>query len=100
MFVSNIVSHIFFKKSHPQSIFDYCSVGRPKHKKLMVGAVEGDHFVGSRAEDLKGLLKIQHAMEHGVVTNWGDMENLWNYVYTDLKVQAEEVSWNHAQNIH
>ena len=35
-------------------LFEKLSVGRPKHTKVMVGAVEGDQFIGNRAEELKG----------------------------------------------
>lgn len=69
----------------------------------MVGAVEGEHFVGSRAEELKGLLKIQHPMEHGIINNWADMEHIWNHLYTDLKIQAEDVCNSrtpHSASIH
>jgi centractin len=36
----------------------------------MAGAVEGDTFVGNRAQELRGLLKIRYPMEHGIVTHW------------------------------
>lgn len=86
---TGVVKAGFAGDERPKSLFP-TYVGRPKHTKIMVGAVEGDHFVGSRAEELKGLLKIQHPMEHGVVTNWADMEHIWNHLYSDLKIQAEE----------
>ena len=37
-----------------------CSVGRPKHVRAMTGAVEGDQFVGSKAQQLRGLLSIHY----------------------------------------
>lgn len=46
------------------------SVGRTKHVRVMAGAVEGDTFVGNRAQELRGLLKIRYPMEHGIVTHW------------------------------
>lgn len=33
--------------------------GRPKHTKVMAGAVEGDTFVGKKAQELRGLLRIK-----------------------------------------
>ena len=70
-------------------------VGRPKHTRVLAGALEGDVFVGQKAEDLRGLLKIKYPLEHGVVTDWDDMEKIWNFVYNDeLKVVSEEVSPN------
>jgi len=56
------------------------------------GELEADYFVGPKAEQYRGLLKIRYPVEHGVVTNWEDMEKIWNYVYSeDLKARSEEV---------
>jgi centractin len=68
------------------------SVGRPKHERIMAGAVEGDNFIGRKAQELRGLLKIRYPIEHGIVTDWEDMERIWQYIYTDeLKTLSEEV---------
>ena len=34
------------------------SVGRPKHYRVLAGTLEQDSFVGSKAEELRGLLKV------------------------------------------
>ncbi|KPI99253.1 Alpha-centractin [Papilio xuthus] len=62
-------------------------IGRPKHVRVMAGALEGELFVGPRAEEHRGLL-----MEHGIVTDWNDMERVWNYIYSkdQLSTFAEE----------
>ncbi|MCJ1273877.1 Actin-like protein [Puttea exsequens] len=66
-------------------------VGRPKHLRVLAGALEGDVFIGKRAEELRGLLKIRYPLEHGVVTNWDDMERIWQFVYQEeLKTMSEE----------
>jgi centractin len=68
------------------------SVGRPKHIRVMAGALEGDTFIGSKAQEFRGLLKIKYPMEHGIVTDWDDMERIWNYVYAEqLQILSEEV---------
>lgn len=68
------------------------SVGRPKHPRVMAGAIQDDLFIGRRAQDLRGLLKIKYPMEHGVVTDWDDMERIWGWVYGEgLKALSEEV---------
>jgi actin-related protein len=68
-------------------------VGRPKHTRVLAGALEGDVFIGQRAQDLRGLLKIKYPLEHGVVTDWDDMERIWQYIYSEeLKTLSEEVS--------
>lgn len=68
------------------------SVGRPKHVRVMAGALEGDVFIGRRAQEFRGLLKIKYPMEHGIVTDWDDMERIWNWVYAEeLGTLSEEV---------
>ncbi|POS84094.1 actin-like protein [Erysiphe pulchra] len=66
-------------------------VGRPKHLRVLAGALEGDVFIGDRAQELRGLLKIRYPLEHGIVTDWDDMERIWEWVYGEgLKTLSEE----------
>jgi len=68
-------------------------VGRPKHLRVLAGALEGDVFIGQRAQELRGLLRIRYPLEHGIVTDWDDMERIWEWVYGEgLKTLSEEVS--------
>jgi len=68
-------------------------VGRPKHLRVLAGALEGDVFIGQRAQELRGLLKIRYPLEHGIVTDWDDMERIWEWVYGEgLKTLSEDVS--------
>lgn len=58
----------------------------------MAGGLEDKLFIGKRAQEYRGLLKIQYPMEHGVVTDWDDMERIWGWVYNEgLKALSEEV---------
>lgn len=72
------------------------AVGRPKHtgsKVLLSAKVENiEHFIGKKMHEHRGILKLSYAMDHGVVTNWKDMERLWEYVYSneDLKLDPKE----------
>lgn len=68
-------------------------VGRPKHLRVLAGALEGEVFIGQKAAtELRGLLKIRYPLEHGIVTDWDDMEKIWEYVYGEgLKTLSEEV---------
>ncbi|XP_053623091.1 alpha-centractin [Plodia interpunctella] len=67
-------------------------IGRPKHVRVMAGALEGELFVGPRAEEHRGLLSIKYPIEHGIVTDWNDMERVWNYIYSkeQLSTFSEE----------
>lgn len=39
------------------------------------------------------MLKIRYPLEHGIVTDWDDMEKIWSYIYSEeLKTLPEEVN--------
>lgn len=69
-------------------------VGRPKHHRVMVQTtkLDGDLLVGRTAEEHRGVLSLSYPLEHGVVTNWDDMEQIWRHVYgkANLNVSSEE----------
>ncbi|CAN0041469.1 unnamed protein product [Pylaiella littoralis] len=68
-------------------------VGRPKHKRAMIGgALDGDVFLGKKVEEHRGVFRLTHPMEHGVVKNWADMEKVWSHVYgrDNLNVAPED----------
>lgn len=67
-------------------LLSIASMGRPKHVRVMAGALEGELFVGPKAEEFRGLLNIRYPMEHGIVTDWNDMERIWSYVYSKVSV--------------
>jgi centractin len=95
MFLPVIVgSHSLLHSANQDSYFFFqCkSVGRPKHIRVMAGALEGDVFIGRKAQEFRGLLKIKYPMEHGIVTDWDDMERIWSWVYAEeLGTLSEEV---------
>ncbi|VYS55263.1 unnamed protein product [Arabidopsis thaliana] len=67
------------------------TVGRPPHTGGMVGTNENDLFVGDDAEARSGILTLDYPMEHGVVSNWDDMEKIWYHTfYSELRVAPEE----------
>lgn len=63
-------------------------IGRPKHVRVMAGALEGDIFIGKKAEEYRGLLNIRYPMEHGVIEDWNDMERIWQYIYSKDQLQT------------
>jgi len=77
----------------PRVVFRSC-VGRIKHTRVMNGgALDGnDIFIGPKAEEHRGALKLSYPMENGIVQNWNDMEKIWTYVYSrdNLNVASEE----------
>lgn len=80
----------FAGEDAPKSFFP-SFVGRPKHPRVLAGALEGDVFIGQRAQELRGLLRLKYPLEHGIVTNWEDMERIWQWVWSEeLRVLSEE----------
>ena len=60
----------------------------------MVNALEQDHYIGNNAvEKYKGVIKLSHPIEHGVVkglNDWDDMEKIWSYIFDELNVNPKE----------
>ncbi|XP_074597060.1 actin-related protein 1 [Brevipalpus obovatus] len=63
-------------------------VGRPKHLRVMAGALQLDNFIGKKAEEYRGLLSLKYPMEHGIVNDWNEMEKIWNYIYQKDQLQT------------
>ncbi|KAK7094554.1 actin, cytoplasmic 3-like [Littorina saxatilis] len=66
-------------------------VGSPRFPGISPHLDQNRVFVGEDAQRLRGILTLRRPFEHGVITNWIDVETIWHHIFeNELQVEPEE----------
>ncbi|XP_032876725.1 uncharacterized protein LOC116973120 isoform X2 [Amblyraja radiata] len=87
---SGLMKAGFADQELPTTIFPTL-VGRPKYENVYIGRNQQDIYIGHSAQHMRGVLSLHYPLEHGIVTNWDEIEQIWHHTfYQQLHVDPKE----------
>ncbi|KAL7889104.1 hypothetical protein AOLI_G00040780 [Acnodon oligacanthus] len=86
---SGLVKAGFADQDLPSVIFP-TAVGLPKYEEVMSGSAERDMYVGHDAQHMRGVLTLHYPMKNGIISNWDQMETIWQHAFQQLRVDVED----------
>ena len=75
-----LIIYCFLLSEDPRVLFPTI-VGRPHRTSVMISTELKDSYVGDEVQARRDTFNITHPIEHGVVTNWDDMEKIWHHIF-------------------
>ena len=76
---SGMVKAGFAGHDAPRAVFPSI-VGCPRYEGVMAGVSHKESYIGDEAQTRRGVLTLKYPIEHGIVTNWDDMEKVVVYM--------------------
>jgi actin-related protein len=73
----------------PRTVFSTI-IGHRRHASTLPTTSQTDLYIGNHALTNKEILTIRYPIEHGIVTNWYDMEKIWHHTFSDLWIAPEK----------
>ena len=87
---SGTVKAGFSNEQHPLCVFSSV-LGRPR--SINNNPKENKVLCGNAALKKRGLLSLRYPIEHGIIVNWDDMEQLLHHTFfNELRVDPQEQS--------
>ncbi|NVM02434.1 MAG: actin family protein [Candidatus Helarchaeota archaeon] len=89
---TGITKNGYAGEDQPRSVFPTL-IGYPKYTSIMtdVEHYTREYYIGEEALQLRGVLRLNYPIGHGIVEDWGAMEKIWHYTfYTDLRIDPAE----------
>ncbi|KAJ5075064.1 actin-7-related [Anaeramoeba ignava] len=66
-------------------------IGKPKNFGVVLGMGKKDYYIGKEAQFKKEILNLENPIQKGIITNWENMEKIWNYLFeNELKINPSE----------
>ena len=87
---SGMVKAGFAGDDSPRVVFPSL-IGVPINQQGMIGMGSKTMYVGEEAQAKRGVLKLRYPIEHGIINDWNDMEQIWHHAfYNELRLNPDE----------